>query len=336
VPAEIRSPRRLTYSAVIPTKDRLQDADAAVAVVLEQSRRPDRVVVVDASGVAYVPSAEVVAETARAGVELLVVQSRPSTSAQRNVGVQHVASDLVLFLDDDVRLPADYADVLLARWERAGLAAFGGMSGTPAIVPRQGAAGRMVRRIAMLNYVDPTAPAMALRRGGNIRYAPEPRGPVSVPALGAGATLYRADLARACPFDERFEGYAPGEDLEMAFRLARRAQLLQTPEVRWTHLWDPRERVSPARWEVRGRCETYFRLRRIDRAPLTLAAFGLSLLAETVVALIDSVRERDTRHVRGFVHGVVESLRSEARRQPRSGPAADASLASDATIRPSR
>ena len=32
--------------------------------------------------------------------------------------------------------------------------------------------------------------------------------------------------------------------------------------------WDPRERVSPTRWLVRGRCETYFRLRRLVRSTL--------------------------------------------------------------------
>ena len=68
----------------------------------------------------------------------------------------------------------------------------------------------------------------------------------------------------------------------------------------------------PNRWYVRGRRETYFRLRRLDRSPLTLAALALSLVAESVLALVDSVRERDLRHLRGFVRGVLETLR-EAR-----------------------
>jgi hypothetical protein len=130
-----------------------------------------------------------------------------------------------------------------------------------------------------------------------------------VPALGAGATLYRTDLALAHPFDERFDGYAPGEDLEMAARVAAAAPLLQTPEVKWTHLWDPRERASPGRWRVRGRCETYFRLKRLDRSPLTMAAFALSLAAETAIALAESARERDPRHVKGYVTGIVEAVR---------------------------
>ena len=307
--AETPSPQPLAYSAVIPTKDRWEAADAAVGDLLGQARLPERIVVVDASARVYAPSSSLAARAARLGVDLVVIGSRPSTSAQRNVGAGSVETPLVLFLDDDVRLAPDYAEVLLARWEAAGLEAFGGIAGTPAVVPRQGALGRTLRRLTMLNYVDPAREGMTLRRSGKVCYVPEPRRAVQVPVLGAGATLYRTDLALAHPFDERFPGYAPGEDLEMAFRVAASAPLLQMPEVRWDHLWDPRERTSPSRWYVRGRCETYFRLRRLDRSPLTLAAFAVSLLAETALALAESARERNPRHVRGFVRGTLETLR---------------------------
>jgi GT2 family glycosyltransferase len=302
----------LAYSAVIPTKDRWEAVGEAVRVLLGQTRLPERIVVVDASAPAYALPDELAAHAARLAVEVVVAASRPSTSAQRNLGARAINTPIVLFLDDDVRLPPDYAETLLARWEAAGLEALGGLAGTPAVVPRQGAVARAVRRLLMLNYVDPSGEAMTLRRSGNVCYVPEPREAVRVPALGAGATAYRTDLVRAHPFDERFPGYAPGEDLEMAFRVGQAAPILQTPEVRWTHLWDPRERASPTRWRVRGRCETYFRLRRLDRSPLTLAAFALSLVAEAGIALADSVRERDLRHVRGFAAGVLESVLRDA------------------------
>jgi glycosyltransferase involved in cell wall biosynthesis len=309
----VRRERPLAYSAVIPTKDRREAVGEAVRVLLGQSRLPERIIVVDASARPYGLPDELAAHAARLAVELVVVASRPSTSAQRNLGAREVETPVVLFLDDDVRLPSDYAETLLARWEAAGLEALGGVAGTPAVVPRQGPVSRALRRLMMLNYVDPSGEAMTLRRSGNVRYVPEPRGAVRVPALGAGATAYRTDLVRAHPFDERFPGYAPGEDLEMAFRVGQAAPILQTPEVRWTHLWDPRERASPTRWLVRGRCETYFRLRRLDRSPLTLAAFALSLVAEAGLAFADSVRERDPDHVRGFAVGVLESVRREIR-----------------------
>ena len=298
----------LAYSAVIPTKDRPEAVEEAVGVLLDQTRLPARIVVVDASVPASGPSPALAARAARLGVDLVVASSRPSTSAQRNLGARLAETPVVLFLDDDVRVPPQYADVLLAHWEAARLDALGGIAGTPAVVPRQGRAARALRRLTMLNYVDPSAEAMSLRRSGKVRFVPEPRRAVQVPALGAGATAYRTELVLAHPFDERFPGYAPGEDLDLAVRVATAAPLVQTPAVRWTHLWDPRERTSPTRWYVRGRCETYFRLRRLDRSPATLAAFALSLVAEGALAAIDSIRERDLRHARGFAGGVLRSL----------------------------
>ena len=309
MPAEPPSRQPLAYSAVIATKDRQEGAGAAVEVLLRQTRVPKRIVVVDASARPYESSTTVAGRAGRLGVELVVLASVPSFPTQLNLGARRVETPIVLFLDDDIRLPPEYAEVLLTRWEAAGLERLGGIAGTPAVVPSQGPLGRVLRRLTMLSYVDPSGEGMTLRRSGKVRYVPEPPRAVRVPVLGSGATAYRTDLVLAHPFDERFTGYTPGVDLEMASRVAASAPLVQTPEVRWTHLWDPRERVSPTRWYVRGQCETYFRLRRLDRSPLTLAAFAVSLVAESALALADSLRERNAVHVRGFVTGALETLR---------------------------
>ncbi len=302
-------PSPLSYSVVIPTKDRWDDADATLDVVLGQSRLPDRIVVTDASDPPYEPSLDRAKRARSAGVDLLVLRSRPSVHAQRNLGTQRVETPIVLFLDDDVRIPPDYAEALLAKWEAQGLTAFGGIQGTPAEVPRQSRLARVLRRLAMLSYVDPSRDAMTLRRSGKVRFVPEPSRDVRVPVLASGATAYRTDLALAHPFDERFPGYTPGGDLEMASRVAAAAPLMQTPDVRWSHLWHPRERVSSTRWYVRGRCETYFRLKRLDRSLPTLAAFGVSLAADCSLALAESIRSRDPAHVAGYVRGVTQTLR---------------------------
>jgi GT2 family glycosyltransferase len=244
-----------------------------------------------------------------AGVELLVTSAKASTSGQRNRGVEEVDTPLVLLLDDDVKLDDDYAEVLLERWEGAGLEAYGGMVGVPEFVPAQGAVARAMRRVFQLHYQAPRGRATTLRRSRKLRLVPRPAEDVEVEACGAGYGLFRTDLLRRHPFDERFPGYAPGEDLEMSSRLAADAPILQVPAVRYLHEWDPRERVAPERWRDRGRRETYFRLKHLDDSALSRAAFYFSLVAETGVAAGASLRDRDTRHVRGYVRGVRETLR---------------------------
>jgi len=300
---------RLTYTTVIPTKDRAALVRSALAGMLAQTRRPERIIVVDAGDPPLELADDVRNGAGDAGVELVLIQAPPSTAGQRNRGVERAETPITLLLDDDVSLQPDYAETLLERWERDGLEAFGAIVGVPEYVPPQGRMARVVRRMFMLHYQAPRGEATAFRRSRKLRMVPRPSHEVAVPACGAGYGLFRTDLLRRHPFDERFPGYAPGEDLEMTSRLAADAPILQVPSVRYLHSWDPRERKSPDRWSQRGRRETYFRLRHLEPSAASRAAFALSLLAETAVAAADSLRERDRRHVVGFVAGVRESLR---------------------------
>ena len=311
----------LTYSIVIATKDRPVLAASAVESLLGQTRRPERIVVVDASTPPLDLPPALHADAAGRGIELRVVHAPPSTSGQRNLGVTMVDTPLVLFVDDDVHLEPGYADALVTRWQEAGLEAFGGMIGSPDVVPPQGRLAGLLRRVLMLHYTDPRATATTFRRSRKLRYAPRPTAEVRVPAVGAGATMFRTDLLRRHPFDERFPGYAPGEDLDMSSRLAADAPIVQVPTVRFTHHWDPRERASPLRWHHRGRREAYFRLRHLGRSPLDLGAFALSVVGELALAAIDAVRDRDAGHVRGYVRGLTGALRDRAadRRSGRTG-----------------
>jgi GT2 family glycosyltransferase len=232
--------------------------------------------------------------------------------------VELVKTPLVLFLDDDVTLEPTYMGVLLGRWDQAGLESFGAMVGSPQTVRPQPRAVGLLRRALMLHYYDVQGTATRLRRSRKLALVVDPASEVTIPAVGAGGALFRTDLVRRHAFDERFPGYAPGEDLEMSYRLSREAPIVQTPAVKFLHAWDPRERESPSRWRLRGQRETYFRLRYVGRSPLDRAAFAVSVAAETVLAGLDSLRERDGAHLRGYVEGVREAIR-EQRRDRRAG-----------------
>src|SRR4029077_11475148 len=88
--ARANTPNSLGYTAVIPTKDRRERAEAAIEGLLAQSRLPARIVVVDASELPLRPAQGLRNALRRAGVELVVLRSAPSTSGQRNRGVEHV------------------------------------------------------------------------------------------------------------------------------------------------------------------------------------------------------------------------------------------------------
>jgi O-antigen/teichoic acid export membrane protein/GT2 family glycosyltransferase len=311
-----RAPKQLTYSVVIPTKDRPLQAVAAVERVLAQSRPPDRVIVVDASTPALELPDDLVSRAGALGVDLIAAHTPPSTAGQRNYGARLVSSPLVLFLDDDVEIGPEYIATLLRPWERAGVDAYGGVVGSHQYEGHRFMT-RMFRRLFMLHYFERgTSRATTFRASRKVRYVGVPSRAAYIPAVGAGAVAFRTDLVLRHPFNERFPGYALGEDLEMSYRLSRDAPILQLPDVQYYHREHPGERTSSLRWYFRGRREMYFRLLHLERGHGSRVAFAVSVIGETLAAIVDSIAERDLAHLRWFVRGAratVHEIRSGER-----------------------
>lgn len=297
--------RDVPYSVVIPTKDRHAVLPLTIECLRAQTDPPARIVVVDAS------ERPVELEDP----DVVTVRHAPTTSGQRNEGLRHVDSPLVLFLDDDVELPTDYVETLKRHWEkRGGLEALGGAAGSPARpAPTGGTLGRLYRWVFQLHYVDQRAPGNSFRRSQKVRYRPQPDAPVLIPMASTMAVLYRTELARKHPFDEHFSGYALGEDLDMSCRLARESPILHVPETKYVHAWAEGDRGSPRRWYYRGRCDAYFRLKRLERGPVAAGAFALSVLGELIGAAADSAKERTPSHVVLFVQGLAQTLAERPR-----------------------
>jgi GT2 family glycosyltransferase len=309
----------LAYSAVLITMDRPARAVAMLEQMTAQSLRPVRMVIVDASSPPLELDREVITTARDAGIDVLVIHAPKSMTAQRNRGVELVASPVTLLLDDDVVLDPAYMERLLERWETRGLNALGGAVGAnrPGDHDLQNFSRgeRLVRRLLFLHDIVPQG-RTTLRRSGKVREVLEPVEDVLVPVFSNAAVAYRTDLLRKHRFDERFTGYVYGEDLDVSVRLARDAPILHSPSTWYIHEWAQEGCANDAMWYRRSRHEAYFRLRLIDRSPLTLAAFALSIVGETMLALRESARAHSRGPVRSYLRGLRDTLhavRSESR-----------------------
>lgn len=323
------------YSVVIPTKDRPVQVGAAVEQVLAQRRLPEKIVVVDASAPPWEPPREVTEHALARGVTLQVIRDSPSTSAQRNAGVQLVDTPIVLFLDDDIEINEDYAGVLLGRWDLHGIGNLGGVVGSRRRPP-ESSRGWIVRWLLQVHTNSPTGHATRLRASGKLLWVDSPVTDVFIPAVGAGAVSYRTELVQKHRFDERFPGYALGEDLDLAQRVSRDGPILQTPDAWFLDLPGPGGGSSSERWHYRGRRETYFRLKHIRRGVVPKTAFAVSIAGETLAATADSVRERDPSHVWKFITGFAETLKEQSTQsvRPRAYHAATARIQKARVNRP--
>jgi len=292
---------RIAYSVVLITKDRPAHAIATVAALLRQTRLPERIVVVDADEERLALPAELRERAGELGVDIVLLNARPNTGTQRNIGVEHVESPVTLFLDDDAWIPDDYTDVLLRRWEELGLDAVGGALGSREL--EVGGAVNVLRGLLGFSIATNEG-APRLRQSGKLIHVPHPVREVFGEAVSTTTTLYRTDLLRRFPFEERFSGYVLGEDIDVSYRIARVAPILVSPDVFWTHPQAEGGRDAVHLWYCRSRHDAFFRWRRIEHGPVQVAAYAWSIVTETAVAAAAGVRARDegpfTAYLRGF------------------------------------
>jgi GT2 family glycosyltransferase len=182
-------------TVIIPTQRRAQYLDVALGSILPQAAAQDAgVLVVDDGGDAATQAA-----AARHGADLLVLQPVRGLNAARNAAAAHVESELLVFVDDDVRVRPGWLAALLEAHERE--------------PPEVGVlTGPIVARIE--DHAYPTCG----REGLPITFLDLGPADTDAPhAWGANMTVRRSALDRIGLFDETLGTY--GDEQEWQMRL---------------------------------------------------------------------------------------------------------------------
>ncbi len=195
--------------------------------------------------------------------------------AARNVLLRACTADIVVFLDDDTDLAADFIQKLhrcIARWPDA--AGWG-----PVLEVRSRAVRRLHRLVHLGCFHDPRRLTGARIDG-------------STSALFGACFAVRRDLALAIEFDARRPGYALGEDRDFCQRLADHVGDARPfrfcRELRARHRCDGANRADPLkRGFAKAEFLIWFARRHGGRDPATIAHLLLAL----VVAAMGQGRE---------------------------------------------
>ena len=97
-------------SIVIPSHGRPQYLDVALASVSPQAKDAGAEVLVVSDG----PDPQTANVAQRHGAELVSLVTPSGLNAARNAGIEAAAADLIVFVDDDVSVPAGWLHALLA------------------------------------------------------------------------------------------------------------------------------------------------------------------------------------------------------------------------------
>jgi glycosyltransferase involved in cell wall biosynthesis len=234
----------LTISVVIPTRNRAESLHRLLGALSQQDRRPDEVIVVDASDI---PADETALGASYPALRIASLRVAPSVCGQRNAGIRQAIGSHVLLCDDDVEPPPDYVRKLIAHVERepttgavTGMVVDTSSASQPFLDLRAPSFRFLllatVFQLTVWGDVEATesswftsAPLAVLkkwyrRRGNTWSLAGWPlvtqvRTPVVRAAIyGLGAALIRREWLLASPYDERLSVHGIGDNYGVALK----------------------------------------------------------------------------------------------------------------------
>jgi GT2 family glycosyltransferase len=273
-------------TVVVATKDRPEDLGRMLTSLSSQTRKPDQVVIVDAS-------LDPVEHVVRRFNDLNLTYERhwpPSASAQRNTGVRLAdpRATLIGFADDDTTFEADSFEKMLALWMSAGEDLLGASFN---ILNYELPSGQRLKRSKLANRLGLYAsePGAVAPSGWQSIF-----GRVSATSyvawLPSGAVLWRSELLRDVCFDEFFTGYSYLEDLDFSFGVSRRGKLAVVAEAGYCHFPSPHGRVSLRNF---GRVEVRNRLYFVRKHGLSVARCRCCIIIRAVMTLLQGLRAWD-------------------------------------------
>lgn len=251
----------LTISAILPTHDRPASLERCVDSLLAQHRLPEQLIVVNDGRQDLRP--QLLERLAQAGWRLQFIRrDEASSTASRNAGLAAADGDIVVLLEDDLTLPAEFLQNLAAIYAADTHGLIGGIGPRICEPDTQSPGGRAWLAVAHLLGRGRWGP----RRVAS-RYVTLPRdlaGTLTpVRKLSAGGLSLRREIARAFRFDEMLSGYAWGEDRELTFRIAPHHALYRAKHIEVLHHREPGGRGD---WRGRGRAYVTNTLHILDAA----------------------------------------------------------------------
>ena len=110
--------RTLKISCIIPTLGRGTVLCETVRQLLLQTYHASQIIIVDQTAVHPVEVTRTLAAWAEQSRVLWLRQSEPNASRARNTGARVATGDLLLFLDDDIRISANFLSAYAEAWVR--------------------------------------------------------------------------------------------------------------------------------------------------------------------------------------------------------------------------
>jgi GT2 family glycosyltransferase len=263
----------MRFSVVIPTMGRPEPLRQTLESLRNTDPCPDEAFVIDAA--ADGSARQTTLDFQDGQVPVRYIRTEPSLTKQRNMGIDEAAGDVIVFLDDDVKLPKDLFAKLNETFEDPTVVGATGWVQEPAS-GRAGGPHSFVRRLVVGGS---RKHAGRFTRYGYPRYVVVSDGVRDVEFMPGCFMSARRDVAASVRFDEHLGAYALAEDEDFSYRLSLQGRVVYVPDIVVVHekmgfrSFDSRDL---GRLVVKNRA--YLFRKNFRQTPLARAQFGLLLL----------------------------------------------------------
>jgi GT2 family glycosyltransferase len=215
-------------SVVIPTKNRKDDLFETLDSVFKQNVLPYEIIIIDQSDKkANYVSMRSLARDKNIKFKVIYDPKIKGLTQARNIGLDNIRGDIVLFLDDDLILDKNYIKNIFETFSEPDSADIAGVGG---IVELQ-----EEKRGLKFNSFFKLGPFADIRE----KIKDKPSGIYETQYLSGGSmSLKKKDIGNL-RFDENMTGYSHGEDMDFCFRLSKKSRLVLNSRAVCLHKKSP-------------------------------------------------------------------------------------------------
>jgi len=250
----------MNYDVVVATRNRSEALRIGIPLILNQSRAPKKLIVVDASDDHGLVNRTVTELTADSPAKMEIIHSQPNSAEQRNIGLRYVESPIVMFPDDDSLWWPGVAEGVMRVYERdihediGGVCAAVSKEPPPGILELVHSSYQKTKPDVFRQHMEQLRQKIddklircphPMRVHGRSRWAVRPapgwlpqEKAVLTEYMGGFRMSFRTELIRSRGFDEDLGahvGWAAYEDAELSFYVMQERLVVGTHNARVYH-----------------------------------------------------------------------------------------------------
>ena len=224
-------------SVVIPTKNRKDDLFETLGSVFGQSVLPYEVIIIDQSN-SKIDYASMCSFANAKNINFKVIYDPKikGLTQARNIGLDNMKGDIVLFLDDDVILDKDYIEQISATYNYNSLDEVLGVGG---VIRNSNNNHRVIGFEDIFNK-------------GKLNHTRKGYSDINID-LSHTRYLYGCNMSfdirkiADLKFDENYTGYSHGEDVDFCYQASKKGRLILNKKAKVLHKESQVGRVGPQR-----------------------------------------------------------------------------------------